>query len=131
MRWFCLIGLSGWLLAAGCSGGNPGGQTVTDAASDGATTTALTCQEVRVRIFHNCPGEVDKGCVDGLLAMATPAAEKAFRALATCTVPFCSTRADTDYCHCEQRCFGDGNCVAEAEACAAGAPDEVCDELCH
>ena len=143
MRWLCRVvccllcclGGPAWLLAAGCSGGSSGGSIGNDAAADDkdaaadGETTALTCQDIRTRIFTSCDSEINKPCVDGIIAKATPVAQEAFRALAACTLPFCTSGAF--YCTCEQRCFGDGHCMAETEACAAGGPDVVCDELCH
>lgn len=123
MHWVCrfvfCLEVSTCLLVSGCSGGG----------SAAPATAALTCQDLRVRVRANCTSEVDKACVDGLVAMATPAAQMAFRTLAACTLPFCA--AGDFYCSCEQRCFGDGHCLPETEACAAGGSDVVCDELCH
>jgi hypothetical protein len=128
LRW---LAISCWLAAIACGGNAAGGGAPKDAGGDAPPeggASALSCQEIRVRV-RSCSSEVDQPCVNDIVAMGTPAAQVAFRALAECTAPHCST--GDFYCTCEQRCFGEGNCLSETEACVAGAADEVCDVLCH
>jgi hypothetical protein len=87
-----------------------------------------TCQDIRGCVFF-CATETSEPCVSDCIARGTPQARAAFQAVAACTAPHCPT--GETYCACEQRCFSDGNCLAETETCLGGGTDVVCDELCH
>lgn len=121
-------GLMAVVLMIGCSGGSSGTPKV-DASSNAmdAAPTA-TCQEIRQCVWY-CASEKSEPCVSDCIARGTPQAREAFQVLAACTAPHCPT--GETYCGCEQRCFSDGNCIAETEACADGVTDLVCEELCH
>jgi len=91
-------------------------------------TSNITCQQIMECVWY-CASEISQPCVETCVARGTAEAKAAFQAMSACTTPRCPL--GEAYCGCEQRCFADGNCLAETEACAGGPTDSICDTLCH
>lgn len=125
-----LVGCAVVLAAGGCSGG---GGAVPDGggAGTGGGPAAFTCQQIRLCVTGTpCASE---GCVQGCLAKGSPAAQTAFAALHACTAALCAID-DANYttCACNEQCFDGSSCLAEVDACLAGAAaDDICDNICH
>jgi hypothetical protein len=123
------------LAVLGCSSTSPstgpgGGGSGATGGAGGATNA--TCQAIRICAF-DC---ADETCVmDMCKPRGTAAAQTTFQALYDCTKDTargaCASPADAN-CVCLAQCLQDPPCVAEAEACLAGAaPDIVCEDRCH
>jgi len=102
-------------------------------ATDGTGgATNATCQAIRICAV-DC---TDEACVTNMCkSRGTTEAQAAFQALHDCTKDpargTCASPSDVN-CLCLAQCLQDPPCVAEVEACLAGAaPDIVCEDRCH
>jgi hypothetical protein len=104
---------------SGATGGNGG-------------ATNATCQAIRICAV-DC---TDEACVtNNCKPRGTTEAQATFQALYDCTKDptrgTCTSPSDVN-CLCLAQCLQDPPCVAETEACLAGAaPDIVCEDRCH
>ena len=116
------------LALAACSGQ---GAPARDGAAGASASSGQTCQQIRLCEFDQpC---ADDACIATCAARGSPAAQVTFEALRACTAKACAA-TDPNFvnCACGEQCFGDGTCLAEVDACLAGATaDMICDSLCN
>ena len=117
-------------LALGCSSTGSSNDSGATGGTGGATNA--TCQAIRICAV-DC---TDEECVtSNCKPRGTTAAQAAFQALYDCTKDpargTCASPSDVN-CLCLAQCLQDPPCMAETEACLAGAaPDIVCEDRCH
>jgi hypothetical protein len=108
--------------------GGSGGSGATG-GSGGATTNA-SCQDIRM-CAKDC---ADDACLNTCKSRGTAAAQANFQALYDCTADSargnCTMANVISDCVCMAQCY-DGACLAEVDACTAGATDVVCEGNCH
>jgi hypothetical protein len=122
--------LSVLTLGLGCSSTGSSNDSGATGGSGGATNA--TCQAIRICAV-DC---TDEACVtNNCKPRGTTEAQATFQALYDCTKDptrgTCTSPSDVN-CLCLAQCLQDPPCVAETEACLAGAaPDIVCEDRCH
>ena len=109
--------------------GGSGGGGATGGTGGGATPGS--CQAIRM-CAKDC---ADAACLATCKSRGTTDAQAAWQALYDCTGD--SARGNCPMpaavgldCVCMAQCY-DGLCLAETDACVAGATDIVCDSNCH
>jgi len=140
MRGALTAAVAALLIAAiACSSSSPNTGTGTAGTGGGGATggtgggaTQGSCQAIRL-CAKDCG--VDAACLATCKSRGTADAQTAWQALYDCTADTargnCSMPAVVGLdCVCMAQCY-DGLCLAETDACVAGATDLVCDMNCH
>ena len=109
-------------------GAGTGGSGATGGGGGGATQGS--CQAIRI-CAKDCG---DDACIATCKSRGSADAQTAWQALYDCTADTtrgnCTMANTISDCVCMAQCY-DGACLAEVDACVAGATDIVCEGNCH